>query len=622
MKKRLMCLIMCLILVLPIILSSCGEELTPQQIADANFQKADKALTLALWLPTNAVVDDNFNDRLSAVEAEINDYLRTNNYSTELDINAINENEYYEKLSNRFAEIKEKEKTQGTAYLTANGYVNHSKLNKETGIYELEYPKVLDTQLDLFFVGGYDKLVSYVDNGDTYELNSYFASGNVFSALFKKIRTIFLEATKIGGKYYAVPNNHMYAEKGQYILVDKDLYDSTGETWNDGMSLYSLEDFINSIGSKTAAGELKNVVPYVGTADDIPGVVYLDKENLIAGAYRPNSSEGDSFKPEFVYNLDEFKQYQSFYKTLSEKNYASNALSNGKKAAVQVLSATSIDIAKYADTHYVIESIPMYADIDSLYSSMFAISKHSANYDRAMQILYLLQDNEVIRTLLQYGIEEVDYEIKEINGENVLSSKNTAYKMNLLYTGNCYRTYPDNGQGMNYWDAIKDANLKVQKYPYVNFDTAVIRGDISGEDLKKIEEKSNALSNSSKQLLNEFLALSATDFSTIYDNLNYDLNEIIDKISSFEAKIKTAQESITEKNEQLSTETDEEKIKAIKEEIASLEEEISNYQGEIENLNSDKVIAEKYAVLAELVKSKDRKALLDLYISAYNTSNK
>ena len=117
MKKGLLCIIVMLIMVLPLVLTSCGNDMTAEEIANANFQKADKALTLSVWLPVPASVYETeasakaFNDRLVDVEAAINDYLRTNNYCTVLDFCTFNEDVYYDELTKKFGEINELNKT-------------------------------------------------------------------------------------------------------------------------------------------------------------------------------------------------------------------------------------------------------------------------------------------------------------------------------------------------------------------------------------------------------------------------------------------------------------------------------------------------------------------------------
>ena len=489
MKKRLLCLALALLLVLPMILASCGDEMTPEEIANANFQEANKALTLSLWIPTDAVIDEKFSTRMTAVENAINDYLRSNNYSTELEIVAINVNEYAQKLSARFDKIKEFEKTEGKASLVANKYVNHAVLNKETGIYEMAYPDVLNTQLDIFFVGGYENLLTYVNGGDAYCLDGFFTEGKEYNGLFKKIRSIFMDATKIDGKYYAIPNNYLFADNGQYILINKEMFDANSDVeWNENADLYSLKEYIEKIG----ALNLENVIPYVGTSDNIPGVIYLDKENFIASsisnAYYDNNAGTYVYEPELLNTLDEYKSYMKFYKSLKEQAYVADELAEGKTAAVQLVTGNALGLKDIKDDYYVIEAMPPYVEADSMFSSMFSISTHSADYERSMQILYLLQDNEDLRTLLQYGVNDVDYELVGFGENKVLVSRDSGYKMNILYTGNCYRTYPDNGLPMSYWDSIKELNYKVAIHPYMSLLANISSGNISSEEATQLEE--------------------------------------------------------------------------------------------------------------------------------------
>ena len=604
MKKRLVCLALALLMVLPLILASCGDELTPEEIANANFREANKALTLSLWVPTDAVIDDKFNERMTAVENAINDYLRSNNYSTELDIVAVNINEYNQKLSARFEEIRELEKTEGKASSIANKYVNYAVLNEETGIYEMAYPDVLNNQLDIFYVGGYENFLSYVNNGDTYPLDSFFTEGKEFNGLFKKIRSIFMNATKIDGKYYAIPNNHLFAENAQFVLVNKEMFNANSDiAWSDDIDLYALEEYIEKIG----ATGLENVIPYVGTSDNIPGVIYLDKENLIAGslsnAYLDESTGNLVYEPELLNTLEEYKNYMKFYKSLKEQAYVADALEEGKTAAVQLVTGSALSMKDYAEEYYIIETLPPFVELDSMYSSMFSISTHSADYERSMQILYLLQDNKELRTLLQYGVNDVDYELVGFGDDKVLVSRDTAYKMNILYTGNCYRTYPDNEQPMSYWDDIKDINFKATLHPYMYLNAKLLIGSLTDEEAKELEDCLNAASALNAEItakLNEMTLKEYEDISIA----SRTLKEVQEKLKESEANLKAAQELF----EAATTE----------EEKAAATDDIEKYSAEIEQYNAE--IPYWTALKDFNAKLNDRKRnnLLNAYEELYN----
>ena len=541
MKKGLLCIIVMLIMVLPLVLTSCGNDMTAEEIANANFQKADKALTLSVWLPVPASVYETeasakaFNDRLVDVEAAINDYLRTNNYCTVLDFCTFNEDVYYDELTKKFGEINELNKTNKEAHVIAEGYVNYAKLNPETQIYEMAYPSVLDNQLDIFFVGGYEQFTNYINNGDVYALDKFFTEGQAYNSLFKSIRGMFLNATKINNAYYAIPNNHVYSDKGQYILVNKELYNTySDKKWDDTFTLQSLKGYIEKIGESNLTG----VVPYVGTTETIPGIVYLDKANLVAASLYNKNNKGDViFEPEYLPNMSDFKEYMDFYLNLSDKSYVSGKLGSDEVAAVQIYDGNLIDFEN-VDDYYVIETIPPYASVDTLYSSMFAISTHSANYERAMQMLCLLQDNTEIRTLLQYGIEEEDYRVSSVNGEKVIITKDSGYVMDMKYTGNCYRTYPASGVPMSAWEDLKNYNLETEIDPYLATQLKILDGKLSDENKVLLNQYLTSLGDKNSTVFADFGRMSYAEYCKVATWID----EIGPIVSDAQNKIKDAQD--------------------------------------------------------------------------------
>lgn len=621
MKKIFTCLIVAVLMILPLILTSCGDELTPEEIANANFQEADKALTLSMWLPVPRVdtdgdgakdgLDSNFSTRLSAVEDAINDMLRSNNYCTKLEIVAIDEEEYYAKLSERFDSVKEAEKTNGKAHLTANKYVNHAVKNEATGIFEMAYPDVLDTQLDIFFVGDYENYIKYINSGDTYELNGFFTEGQVYNGLFKKIRSLFMDAVKVNNKYYAIPNNHVYADNGQYVLVSKELYDANaGAEWSEDLGLVDLKGFIEAVG----ALNLENVLPYVGTANDIPGVVFLDKDNLVA------SAASKSFEPNYLYDLDEYKSFMKFYKSLSAQSYAYDSLEDGKVAAVQVVSCSPLSLAEYAEDYYIIETLPPFASVDTLYSSMFAISSHSANFERSMQILYLFQTNSQIRTLLQYGIEGVDYDFEGTNDDKVVVSKNSGYKMSLLYTGNCYRTYPDNGEPMEYWDVVKELNLNVTLNPYLKYETKFMRGEVSEEKLQELANYVGLVSSDSKTIMDAFSSMTADEFNYIFDSFSYNLTQANRQLTRYQGNLATSTENYNAAKDAYDNAADDDAKATALADMEKYAAEIEENQSMVTRWEGIKGCVEKYGSLSTMIKDDNREELLDVYNSIYNTA--
>lgn len=595
MKKSLLCLIVAMLMLLPVLLTSCGDDMTAEDIANANFQKADKALTLSVWLPVKPTVDtdgdgvldaidercfDKVDDegtlvlgRFTLVEDAINDYLLSNNYNTKIKFEFFTEEQYYEKLEEKFNEIRELNKTNTKAHLVADKYVNKAELDPETGLYRMAYPSVLDNQLDIFFVGGYDNYIKFIDSGDTQKLDEFFTVGQSYNGLFKMVRSLYMDITKVNNSYYGIPNNHVFADKGQYILVDKKLYDShVGTAWDETFDFYSLTDFIYQIGDLGVSG----IVPYYGDIWNAPGLIYLDRDNLIAA--EPKIVDGKAtYDPNHLFKLTSYDKYSKLYLQLSDKGYAKSELADGEVAAVQIYDGTLLDLAN-KDDYYIIETITPYASMDTAFSSMFAISTHSANYERAMQILYLMQDNAEIRTLLQYGIEEVDYDLKNVDGETVLVTKDTGYKMDLLYTGNCYRTYPASGVPMSYWDEIKEFNLITVIHPFLKFYANLEGNRFSEETMNKYSEAVASV-NEQSTLLKEYLESVdynkyITDFATGDPKVKMNYNEALKAYN----EAKTAYDEAKLSYESASEAEKDAALVVLNEKTATLQEKESKYK--------------------------------------------
>ncbi len=576
MLKKLTFLFLALAICLPLVLASCGDELTDEEIASANFQEADTALTLSMWLPVSVEYtvdtdndgifdqfDDKFIKRLSAVESAINDYLRSNAYCTELDLVVVNEKDYYNQLTDKFSDIKEIEKTNGKAYLVANKYVNKAEKNPVTGIYQMAYPDVLEQQLDIFFVGGYDNYIKYIEDGDTYALNDFFSVGQVYNGLFKMIRQSFFEITMVDSNYYGIPNNHVYAEKGQYVLVDKELYNLySNSSWDVSYSLYDLESYIELVG----LSGLDNVIPFYAQPTDVPGIVYVDKEYKIVA-----SLADPTLTPVSLIETKEYSEYSMFYQRLIEKSFAYNSV-GGKKAAVQIFNGNLSDIENKED-YYIIETVPPYANLETAFSSMFAISTHSANYERAMRILYLLQENVQVRTLLQYGVEEVDYDIGYVNGETVIYSKDSGYEMNLLYTGNCYRTYPDYGVPMSYWDDVKELNLVTGIHPFYDI------------GFKVTDELKNSINGYVSNMSGYWDTYWSQYMMYLNEELKAEIESIVDEVSKANNSLRSATNSYNRNKDSYDASTTDEDRQWYAEKMAEDQAKIDEFNAKLAVLN-------------------------------------
>ena len=95
---------------------------------------------------------------------------------------------------------------------------------------------------------------------------------------------------------------------------------------------------------------------------------------------------------------------------------------------------------------------------EEVYSSAFGVLAGTDGYERAMEIIYAINTDSVLRNLLQYGVENTNY--KNVDGYAVPIT--TDYKMNILYTGDVFKALFSNTEGWCVWTATDAANGKLQ----------------------------------------------------------------------------------------------------------------------------------------------------------------
>ncbi len=535
MKKRLLCIVIAMLMVLPLVLASCGDDSEKDKMKEIilgtnSSTPIDKAYTLSIWIPTDAITIKGqtadlseltqqqkdtliskhpdvyeFLKRVDAVEDAINEILIGRSYYTKVDIVPVN-NEYYEEtISNRFADIDANSNPGEMNALGQTSAYDNEVVEEAVGnkvLYDLLYRPVSNNQLDIFLIrdygehSGYAQYMSYVNSNYIIPLNdpqstNYIGGDKKYASINKLIREPFLNELKINKLIYALPNNHLYADQYQYLLINKEILSSYEQfNINDITDFDSCIDFINAVGNSG----LKGVIPLVANFDDVAGYDFADKALGLGGTVTEETKNIES-----VFSSEKFNSFVKAYKELQDKNYVKTQLLDGEKSAVQIFNGSSKDAEKFADKYYLVKTANPVAKSSDVYSSLFAISTFSLNYDRSMKILNLLQSDTQIRTLLQYGIENEDYSIivdEDSSGNEIekIKIKDTAYKMNILYTGNEYYTYPGNDSTIDDWQYVKDTNLDVTIDPFIGLEYYLLNNNLSQDD-------KNFLANNSEKYI-------------------------------------------------------------------------------------------------------------------------
>ena len=199
-------------------------------------------------------------------------------------------------------------------------------------------------------------------------LTSYYKTRE-FGRLNTQISSALLDASKIQGEYFTVPNNRVIGEY-TYAVINKSVLNDYH---------YNNQEIIN-INSLEAVEQLKAELltkPSVNE-ENISSLVRIE-----SGAY--------------------------------EKRYALD-----DEGFCNVIATPKVTTA-------------------DAFASAFAIVNTSQKYnDRAMKMIYAINNDTELRNLLQYGVQGANYDIVDGDIVTIHDDKNT-YQMNLDYTGDIFK---------------------------------------------------------------------------------------------------------------------------------------------------------------------------------------
>jgi putative aldouronate transport system substrate-binding protein len=193
-------------------------------------------------------------------------------------------------------------------------------------------------------------------------------------------------------------------------------------------------------------------------------------------------------------------------------------VASNSEVAVSYFTGTKADAAAKESDYYMIQVAAPEITAEQVFSSVFAVTDYSANYARAKELVFTLQTDEEIRTLLQYGIKGEDYEINDGVLEMIKDNDDEyAYKMNPLYTGNGYITYAGEGIPMSYWEDVKAVNYVAKTNPYIGMETFFNKYADKADTLANVNAL-KALSDSVKAKITEMDAEEFEEFIAEWNN--------------------------------------------------------------------------------------------------------
>ena len=513
MKKRLLSLLLCAIMVLPIALTGCANSSTASgdETTSSTSSSSSKAMTLTLYTITDSSTTD---EALAQVEEAIN-VITESDFNTHIILRTATEKQYEKMISDAVEDIEEqiriaeeeaaaKKAAEKAAREAAKQAAKEGKTTtaetttvpeettleedetvlNEFGLEETVYPEEDGTQLDIFLINSFEMFTEYQAAGYLAQLDEQLSIGS--KILNQYIHPNFLSAAKVGNKTYAIPNNHVFGEY-EYLLINKKVFDGLYYDIDNVASFNDLEDYFKDILKYE-----KGVVPLLGEYDG--GVYYFAEEGSIYGSVIPaDLTVPTAAPPTNLINDPTYMTYFQIMKDLKAANGISTTgkLDDGKAYGAAVIKGDYNTPAQYEEDYYVVTLKRPTATNDDIFAGAYAISKFTKDVARCMDIITYLSTNEDFINLFTYGIEDVHYTRDELTG--VVTKLNKDYSMDMLYTGNQFLMWQNDSMdkamlelSADKWDLAKAQNRDMVKHPYLGFSLKTEKVDPEDKEKKKM----------------------------------------------------------------------------------------------------------------------------------------
>lgn len=303
--------------------------------------------------------------------------------------------------------------------------------------------------------------------------------------ILENIDPRFWEAAKVDGKTYGVPSEKEIGSMPMWVFT-KEYVDKYDIPYQEISTLEDLEPYLKIIKENEP-----EVVPLYLTKD-FTAPTYMDK------IQDPIGIEYDSDPNKLVVkNVFETEKMQSTLKTL-RKYFLAGYINKDAATATSDKSVkrfvTKGDGQPYAeglwakDLGYELVATPIMETVvtnASARGALTAVSRTSKHPEKAVEFLNLLNTDEYLRNLLNYGIEGEHYEfvpateeeLKEAEGRPYiydkkvkLTDKRKNYSVPYWVQGGLFNTYVLDTEPIYKWAEFKDFNDASKLAPTFGFD--------------------------------------------------------------------------------------------------------------------------------------------------------
>ncbi len=472
MKKRLICLLLSLIMVLSLALTGCADKDADEAMQDTQEEASESTMTLSMYLISENKVSA---ETAAAVQEAVNK-ITMSKFKTQLVLRFFTEDEYYDVLDEHMALDREALENQAPSSSKETEAVSEEEtVLTEYGTVQLKYPTISDNHVDIFYFSGYDRLVNYIEEDYVKSLTDDIE--NTSTILYSYVSPDYIDRMdEMTNGIYALPVNAPIGEY-TYMLLNKEILSAYNHKASDFTSLtdsttqYLLDlvlkfnpDYV-PLRSFSEEGELDvTYTRYFKTGEN--GYITRDF-SVLGGSYdkswtylTPNewTTCGSIFTDRaFTTQLTAITNYK-------ELGYYGTEADADKPFAVGFIRGGAELEAEWGDEYELVTLETPVFTAEDLFSNMFAVSDTSDSVARCMEILTHLNTNEEFRNLLLYGVEGVNYELHESapdadgNTYTYVKRLNDDYIMAPEKTGNMNIIYPLDSQPLNLTSYYKKQN--------------------------------------------------------------------------------------------------------------------------------------------------------------------
>jgi len=517
MKKRLMCLFLCLIMIVGV-LASCSKKTDEEAEEEIKEEASEAAITLTLWV----VSEEEVSAETAAAVSKALNALTKSKFKTQIDLRYYTEDQYRAKLEETIRAYEEdlanrvvtlppesEDETTGQVEVTDETETN------EWGMSVIKYPEALENQVDIIYIAGEDMYLDFIENEWLASLDTELSSAS--KKIKEYVSATLLSAAKQDGVTYAIPNNRVIGEY-TYMLLNKDLMDK-----------YAQQGYVTT--GKIDGFYNEYLYTFLKLVDRFEG----DSVVAIDDTYMPDANtEVDSFEycldllahywalnPDDYTLLDQFSVFGYHYQSLEELTRGSVSLgfnslfedeeftekylqlnkfrfdgyfgdATGKTAALKFVdgdytfldSFNSFGYCEYqGEKYYPIPVAYPTASTNDIYGNMFGVCAYTRSESRSMEIVTYMNTNAEFRNILQYGVEGTHYElIDNGNGTTTVKPLVNDYKMDIYATGNVFLAHPEPQMSADIWENGKIQNRYSMVDPLLGFDLQSVAASTAEEE--------------------------------------------------------------------------------------------------------------------------------------------